>query len=365
LTSRRLRIATVVGARPQFVKAAVISRRLRDAQFRNVDETLIHTGQHYDDNMSGSFFRELAIPEPHLNLGVGSGPHGAQTGAIMAGLERLLPELRPDLILVYGDTNSTLAAALVAAKAAIPLAHVEAGLRSRRPGMPEEINRVVTDRLSQQLFCPTDAARRNLEREGCEGIVHVVGDVMYDSFLHYRRISASPDILQHWKLAPHRYLFATVHRAENTDDPHRLGAIMAGLTAIAKQVPIVVSLHPRTRKAIDQINLPDLKDLTILDPQPYLTTLTLVSHAITVATDSGGLQKEAYFSAVPCVTLREETEWIETLGDDWNRLACPGRDDIGAIVQAAMDMPREPAPRAIFGDGDAAGRILETLAALR
>lgn len=352
---------TVVGARPQFIKAAVVSRRLRDSRFAHIQESIVHTGQHYDDNMSDAFFRELGIPEPAVNLGVGSLPHGAQTGAIMAGLERIMTNLQPDLVLVYGDTNSTLAAALVAAKSTALLAHVEAGLRSHRRAMPEEVNRVVTDHLSDHLFCPTDAARVELRREGVVAGVHVVGDVMYDSFLYHRdKAQIDPFLSQHG-LARRRYIFATAHRAENTDDPRRLAALLAGLGDAARDIQIALALHPRTRDIIAKHGLRLPTGIVVLEPQPYIRTIGLLSAAAVVATDSGGLQKEAFFAGVPCVTLREETEWIETLSDGWNRLAPPGDGDIGTALRSAAGLPRDKPPPQLFGDGDAAARILEAL----
>lgn len=359
-----MRIATVVGARPQFLKAATIARRLRDPAFSGIDEVIIHTGQHYDDNMSGSFFRELDIPSPGFNLRIGSGRAGAQTGAMMAALETCLDDLKPDLVLVYGDTNSTLAAALVAAKAGLPLAHVEAGLRSFRRAMPEEINRVVTDRLSDHLFCPTKASVNNLATEGRRENVHLVGDVMFDAYRHTMSHIDTVQVLNKFGLAPRGYVMATVHRAENTDDPGRLAGIIRSLAEIAEELPVLLPLHPRTQAALDHSGL-STGAIRLCDPLGHGNMMALLSQAAALATDSGGLQKEAYFAVVPCITLRDETEWIETLDSGWNRLAPPSgkkgdntiRDTIlGAIRQHPGETPPE-----VYGDGDAAGKILRLL----
>lgn len=354
------RIVTIVGARPQFIKAAALSRRL--AGFPGLEEAIIHTGQHYDDNMSDAFFRELGIPAPVLNLGAGGGGQAAQTGAIMVGLEQAFAQLRPDIVLVYGDTNSTLAAALVSAKVPLPLAHIEAGLRSFRPGMPEEVNRVVTDRLSHWLFCPTETACVNLRAEGRAGDVHQVGDIMYDCFLHQRRQTDDGAVLARLGLVAKGYVLATLHRAENTDDPARLAALVAGLGRVGARVPVLLPLHPRTRGALERAGLALPAGIRVVEPQPHGVTLALAANACAVATDSGGLQKEAFFAATPCVTLRDETEWVETLTQGWNRLAPPDDGAVEAALDAAMAL-RAAAPPPVFGDGDAAGRILAVLEA--
>lgn len=357
-----LHIVTVVGARPQFVKAAALTRRIAD--FPNLRESVIHTGQHYDHAMSGQFFAELGMPEPVANLEVGSGSHGSQTGMVMSRLEQVLPDLAPDVVLVYGDTNSTLAAALVAAKMGVTLAHVEAGLRSFRRAMPEEVNRVVTDRLADLMFCPSQLAATYLEREGKHAGVHVVGDIMVDSFLHQRAQPEAASACARLGLDPGRFLLATVHRAENTDDPARLASIMAALTRVGADLPVVLPLHPRTRKAAEAAGV-SLDGIRILDPLSYGTTVGLTAAAAAVATDSGGLQKEAYFAGTPCVTLRDETEWVETLENGWNRLAPPGdAAPIVAAIQAALCFPRLAPPPPVYGQPDAAGRILSVLAGL-
>lgn len=352
-----MRILTVVGARPQFIKAAVISRRLRDPEFAALHETVVHTGQHYDPELSQVFFDDLDIGPPRHHLGVGSGSHAAQTGAIMIGLEPVIEAERPDMILVYGDTNSTLAAALVAAKAAVRLAHVEAGLRSYRRGMAEEINRVVTDRLADLLFCPTRTAVDNLAREG-RADAHLVGDVMYDGF---RREAARADrsVVERLGLTWKRYVLATVHRAETTDDPARLGAVMAGLGRAGRRTPVVLPLHPRTRAALDRSGIVPDPTVRVVPPQPYHAMLGLLEGAAAVATDSGGLQKEAAFARVPCITLREETEWQETVESGWNRLALLTVEGIDEAIAATAPPPASLPPD--YGDGDAAGRILRLI----
>ena len=314
----------------------------------------MHTGQHYDDALSGVFFRELGLRSPDHNLGVGSGPHGAQTGAMLAGIERVLLKERPDLVLVYGDTNSTLAGALAAVKLQLPIAHVEAGLRSFRRDMPEEVNRLVTDHLSDLRFAPTQAAVHNLTLEGIHTGVHFVGDVMLDALRLMMPIAARHSvILQRLGLARNSYALATIHRAANTDNADRLWEL---ITALGRVDGIIVfPLHPRTRAALDASGprcLP--QNLLVIEPVGYLDMLVLEKHACCIYTDSGGVQKEAYCLAVPCVTLREETEWVETLEDGWNLLAGV---DARAIHEAFQHRPaaREPAP--IFGRGDAGQRI--------
>ena len=316
-------VGSIVGARPQFVKAAVVSRALAAQGIR---EVLIHTGQHYDDNMSRIFFDELEIARPDHNLGIGSGPHGMQTGLMLKAIEIVLQEQRPDCVLVYGDTNSTLAGALAAAKLHIAVAHVEAGLRSFNRAMPEEINRVLTDHVASLLFAPTATAVRNLEREGIAGnAVHNVGDVMFDAALHYGRLAESRSrILAELKLTPRGYVLVTVHRAENTDDPARFRAIRAALDEIARERPVIFPMHPRTRALLETEGIDaSTGGVRLIDPVGYLDMLTLEKNAALIATDSGGVQKEAFFYRVPAVTLRNETEWVELVELGWNRLAPP------------------------------------------
>lgn len=312
-----LSIVTVVGARPQFIKAAPVARALAKAGIR---ETMIHTGQHFDAGMSDIFFDELSISPPRFHFDVHSLPHGAMTGRMLEQIEPILQAERPDWVLIYGDTNSTLAGALAAAKLHIPVAHVEAGLRSFNRRMPEEVNRVVADHLSALLFCPTQTAASNLEKEGVTKGVHVVGDVMYDATLETAaRAEAESAILQRLGLAPKTYAVATIHRAENTDDPARLDAILAWLGAQAAQTPVVFPVHPRSRKILEARGGAPAA-ITLVDPLGYIDMTRLVRNAQAVFTDSGGLQKEAYFHRVPCVTLRDETEWVETIDCGWNRL---------------------------------------------
>jgi UDP-GlcNAc3NAcA epimerase len=360
-----VKILSVVGARPQFIKAGPVSRALRSAP--GVEEVLVHTGQHYDENMSAIFFEELALPRPDLELGVGSASHAVQTGRMLEALEPVLRRERPDWALVYGDTNSTLAGALAAAKLGLPVAHVEAGLRSGNRRMPEEINRILADRCSDLLFAPTRAAVANLRREGVpEERIAAVGDVMYDAVLfHAERAEARSRALAELGLAPGGYVLATVHRAENTDDPSRLRAILDGLSAVAEELPVVLPLHPRTRARLGAEATAPAAKLRLLAPVGYLDMLMLEKHAALVATDSGGVQKEAYFQRVPCVTLRGETEWVELVELGWNRLAPPVSP--GAVrdaVRAALRAPRPAAGGASpYGDGRAAEAICRRLLA--
>lgn len=361
-----MRIATIVGARPQFIKAATVSRAIAENPLA-ITETIIHTGQHFDADMSDIFFEELGIPEPDHHLGVSGGGHGAMTGAMLEKLEPLLKEINPDWVLVYGDTNSTLAGALVAAKLHIPVAHVEAGLRSYNRRMPEEINRIVTDQLSTVLFCPTETALHNLEAEGFplrigpdakQEIVNS-GDVMFDAALFYaKRAESRSSILTLNGLKPKGYVLATVHRAENTDDPLRLLAIMEGLEATADQIPVVLPLHPRTRAAMERQGI-RVQKIQLIDPVGYLDMVVLETNASVIATDSGGVQKEAYFHGVPCVTLRDETEWTELVEAGWNRLAKPGKTNLrNVVLGAAGNYGKDLRP---YGNGNSAQRIVAYL----
>lgn len=311
------KIFTVLGARPQFIKAAPVSRALARA---GLSEVIVHTGQHFDALMSDVFFDELDIPKPAYNLEVNSLGHGAMTGRMLEKLEEAMLAEKPDMVLVYGDTNSTLAGALAGAKLNIPVAHVEAGLRSFNRRMPEEVNRVVADHVSTLLFCPTRSAVDNLRAEGVQEGVHAVGDVMFDMTLAaIERSAGRSRILEKHGLRPGGYAVATVHRAENTDDPERFARIVAWLEEAARATPVVMPVHPRTRKLFASRGI-DPAGLTLIEPVGYLDMTRLVHHAAAVFTDSGGLQKEAYFHRVPCVTLRDETEWVETIEAGWNRL---------------------------------------------
>jgi len=360
-----IRLVTVVGARPQFVKAGAVSRAIAAHNAapapRSIIEKIVHTGQHYDANMSDVFFQELGLPAPAYHLGVGSGSHGAQTGAMLAGIERVLLDERPDWVLVYGDTNSTLAGALAASKLGIPVAHVEAGLRSFNRRMAEEINRVLTDRVSTRRYCPTRRAVANLAAEGMHDGVVQCGDVMYDSVLHHAaRASAKSRVLERCGVAPREYVLATVHRAENTDDGERLGAIMAALAQA--DVPVILPLHPRTRARLGE-GAASGGSLRLIDPVGYLDMLALERHARAIISDSGGVQKEAYFFRVPCVTTRPETEWVELVEAGWNRLVDADRLRVREGIAWALDFSPPTAGDGLYGDGRAAERIVADLAA--
>ncbi len=348
-----MKIVSIVGARPQFVKAATVSRVLRrDPATR---EILLHTGQHYDDNMSEIFFRELNIPEPDYNLEVGSGSHAEQTGAMMKRIEEILLKEKPDCTLVYGDTNSTLAGALTSAKLHIPVAHVEAGLRSFNRAMPEEINRIVTDRIAGLLFAPTQTAVSHLTHEGLGDITCFTGDVMYDSVLYYKGWLLKDPEKYRTPEIPAKYMLATIHRAENTDNPVNLKNIFTAFSELNQD--IVLPIHPRTRKILQsQVSLPE--NVHIIDPVGYLQMLKLTLDATRVLTDSGGLQKEAYFLEKPCITLRTETEWVETLHDRWNIIT---GSDPGLIRQAVLSEHPTTPIRPAFGNGKAAEMILQKL----
>ncbi len=351
-----MHVFSVVGARPQFIKAAPLSVALRGRH----SEFLVHTGQHYDEDMSEVFFRQLGIPAPDVNLNVGSGGHAAQTAAMMLPLEQLMLEQKPDWVLVYGDTNSTLAAALAAAKIHLPIAHVEAGLRSYNRVMPEEINRVLTDHLSTLLFCPTQVAVANLAREGIQKGVTVTGDIMVDAVL--RNVEAAQrevDIRQQVGLEPGQdYLAATIHRPTNTDSPTALAEIMSALNAAP--LPTIFPAHPRTRKMLDTYGLVPSAQVKIVKPLGYVDMLALVDGAAALITDSGGLQKEAYILKTPCITIRSETEWVETVQSGWNRLCAADMASILAAVESAC-AARPAAHPDYYGDGHAAERIVTAL----
>jgi len=357
-----MKVLTVVGARPQFVKAAVVSRAL--ARREDVRETILHTGQHFDRALSEVFFQELGIPEPAYNLGIGGGTHGQNTGRMLEGIERVLLDERPNWVLVYGDTDSTLAGALAAVKLHLPVAHVEAGLRSFNRRMPEEINRVLTDHAADLLLAPTPTAVENLRREGLpEARVRWVGDVMYDAALHFGRLAdRASTVLERLGLEPRGYVLATVHRAENTDDPARLQAVFEGLSRVAAELPVVLPLHPRTRKALERLGWLERarERLRLIEPVGYLDMVALEKNARLIATDSGGVQKEAYFFGVPCVTLRDETEWVELVEAGWNILAPPSdAKAVADTIRAHMDS--RGAPVEAYGDGHAAERIVSEL----
>jgi UDP-GlcNAc3NAcA epimerase len=350
-----VRIVTIVGNRPQFVKAAAVSRLLRES----AEELLVHTGQHYDDELSQVFFEELGIPAPDRELGAGSGSNTEQTARILAALEPVLAELRPQLALVYGDTNSTLAGALAAAQAGVPVGHVEAGMRSFDRTMPEELNRVLTDHASALLLCSTQTAVDNLAREGVGGEAHLVGDVMADVSLAFREIAAERStIVADLGLEPRAYLAVTAHRAGNVDRPERLEALVALLEALPR--PVVFPVHPRTRARLEAAGLLDRLDgLTLVPPLGYLDFLELARNARAILTDSGGVQKEAYLLGIPCVTLRDTTEWVETVDAGWN---VPVDLDRDAALAALERTPPAERPE-LYGGGHAAERVRDAVSA--
>jgi UDP-N-acetylglucosamine 2-epimerase len=349
-----MRIVSVVGARPQFIKAAVLSAALR----REFDEVLVHTGQHYDDLMSDVFFRELGLPQPDVNLGVGSASHALQTARMLEGLEPVLLRERPDIVLVYGDTNSTLAGALTASKLRIPVAHVEAGFRSYERDLPEETNRVLTDHVASYLFCATAKAVECLRSEGIEAGVHNVGDLMYDSVLTAlpRAEAVEKEILARHGVERQEYYLATVHRAASTDDAKVLASLLEAFGRL--DLPVVLPLHPRTRGAMDAAGLMVVPNVRVSEPVSYVEMLALEHNARAILTDSGGVRREAYSLSIPCVTLRTESEWPETLDTGWDVLA---GSDVEAIVTAATRPRPDTPPPPLFGDGHAADRIVEIL----
>jgi UDP-N-acetylglucosamine 2-epimerase len=354
-----MKVVTIVGARPQFIKAAPLTKALQEA---GCQEYLVHTGQHYDYGMSQVFFDELGLPEPNINLEVGSGPHGRQTGQMLAGIEKILLTEKPDWALVYGDTNSTIAAALAAVKLHIPLAHVEAGLRSYNREMPEEHNRVLTDHCADMLFCPTQVAVDNLAKEGITKNVHLVGDTMYDAILQFGEIACKRStILKDWGLLPKKYLLATVHRQANTDDPEKLRNILSAFAQIEE--PVIFLVHPRTRQKFLEFGMdttqPKYQHLELVEPAGYLDMLMLEQSARAILTDSGGIQKEAYWFGVPCITLREETEWVETVQAGWNILTGTEADRVIRALNSFINLPAEY-PK-LYGDGHSARRIVEIM----
>ncbi|HDP70012.1 MAG TPA: UDP-N-acetyl glucosamine 2-epimerase [Actinobacteria bacterium] len=382
-----MKVASIVGARPQFIKAVPISKEIR----KNHREILIHTGQHYDEEMSAIFFEQLGIPEPDYNIGVGSASQGKQTADMLAGIEEVILAEKPDIVLVYGDTNSTLAGALVAAKLNIPLAHVEAGLRSFDKSMPEEVNRILTDHVSDYLFCPTQTAIDNLRNEGftnvfnegkfvsesCDSpfptphlpavrhgspLVCNVGDVMFDTAIYFGKVAENKsDILDKLGLNKKEYLLATIHRASNTDNIDNLSQIVEAFCNLNNET-LIFPVHPRTRKSLDDngllSNLNDSKNVKLIDAVGYLDFLMLEKHAKKILTDSGGVQKEAYFFKVPCITLREATEWVETVEDGWNILVGTNHK---VILEAVESFWPDGSQRQVFGDGHTAEKIVKIL----
>ena len=353
-----MKIITIIGARPQFIKAAPVSRAL--SATGSLQEIIIHTGQHFDDNMSRVFFDQMQIPRPDYNLAVHNLPHGAMTGRMLEAIEKVLTDEMPDYVLVYGDTNSTLAGALAASKLHIPVAHVEAGLRSFNMKMPEEVNRILTDRISSKLFCPTHTARENLLKEGFEDFkaqILVTGDVMYDAALMFSEKSVKPGGIT----VPDNFLLATVHRQENTDDLSSLGSIIKSLNDISRHATLVFPVHPRTKNILESKDLPPLsKEIICTSPLGYLEMLWLLKNCEMVVTDSGGMQKEAYFFGKPCITLREETEWTELVDAGYNKIC---GNDQASIINAFDHFRRnkisfEPG---LYGNGNAATKIAQAL----
>ncbi|WP_068964041.1 UDP-N-acetylglucosamine 2-epimerase (non-hydrolyzing) [Desulfosporosinus sp. BG] len=350
-----MKIVTVLGARPQFIKAAPLSEALS----KKHEEKIVHTGQHYDYQMSDVFFEELGIPKPDYFLGVGSKQHGAQTGEMLTGVEEVLLKEKPDWVLVYGDTNSTLAGALAAAKLHIPIAHVEAGLRSYNRQMPEEVNRVLTDHLSTLLFCPTDQAVKNLRQEGLTAGVVRTGDVMADALYYHARRAEDRNIAENLRYKRKSYLLATVHRAENTDNPSRLEGIIKAFAQIDGQ--IVLPLHPRTKKLLLSCQMSIPENVEVIEPVGYLEMILLEKEAELILTDSGGVQKEAYLWQVPCVTLRDETEWVETVHTGWNTLAGANTEEIVAAVARYRKNSLPPYLENLYGNGRASEEIVEAM----
>jgi UDP-GlcNAc3NAcA epimerase len=366
-----MKILTVLGARPQFIKAAAVSRAItkhRAADNKEIEEIIVHTGQHYDANMSDIFFDELEIPKPNYRLECGGVGHGCMTGQMLERIEKIILTEKPNWVLVYGDTNSTLAGALAASKMHIPVAHVEAGLRSYNMAMPEEINRVLTDRVSNYLFCPTDTAVQNLKKEGFPHPtttkevqkIFQIGDVMYDATLFYRERAKKQVSLNRWNLEDKEFALCTIHRAENTDEPSRLKSIFQALHQINKKVPVILPMHPRTKKIIEKSSFSNLlTNLKIVEPLSYLETQRLEMDAKAILTDSGGMQKEAYFHKIPCITFRDETEWVETVNSGWNTL-------VGASTEKilkAVDESTIPTEQILcYGDGHSACKMIQWLA---
>lgn len=349
-----MKIITVIGARPQFIKAAVISRIVR--QTPGVEEIILHTGQHYDHNINDIFFEELNIPAPKYNLNIGSDNHGAQTAKMLAGIESILLNEKPDWVLVYGDTNSTLAGALAAVKLHIPVAHVEAGLRSFNRKMPEEINRIMTDSVSDLLFAPTETAVTQLEKEDRKSVTFFTGDVMYDSVLYYKNMIEAQDQSSLPFYCPKEYYLATIHRAENTDDPITLKKIFSTLNDFP--FPVVLPIHPRTRHKLESYDIIPGGNIIVTEPVGYLHLLELILRAKKVVTDSGGVQKEAWFLNTPCVTIREETEWIETLQGNCNILCGTSHEK---ILKALDIHPDSQYSKNAFGDGQAGQKIIDLM----
>ncbi len=353
-----MKLITIIGARPQFIKAAAVSREI--AQHKNIEEIIIHTGQHFDANMSEIFFEQMKIPEPDYNLEINSLTHGAMTGRMIERIEEVLLKEQPDWVLVYGDTNSTIAGSLAAKKLHIKVAHVEAGLRSFNRNMPEEINRILTDKISDILFCPTDTAVQNLQNEGIgrNSLAQIVksGDVMQDVAIFYSNLAQKPDFE-----LPEKFILSTIHRAENTDDPKRLTSIFNALSEISNDIPIILPLHPRTKKIISNSQLKTQNSkLIIIKPIGYLQMIYLLQNCSLVMTDSGGLQKEAFFFEKPCVTLRDETEWVELVDNGFNKIVGADENKIISGYQEMIQIKNNYNIN-LYGNGEASKKIISEL----
>lgn len=351
-----MKLVTIAGTRPQLVKVAAVSRKIREV----FEEVLINTGQHYDYNMAGVFFEQLNIPKPDYDLGIGSMSHGKQTGNMMMKIEEVIEEERPDGVVVYGDTNSTLAGALVASKLHIPVFHIEAGLRSYNKAMPEEINRVMTDHISELLLAPTGLAVQNLKKENISNGVYQVGDVMYDAVLYNMQIAETKHSIEDYKLEPNKYILGTIHRAENTDSKERMQNIVEAFINLNEQV--FLPLHPRTKNKLVQYHLLEelegSENITIEEPVSYLEMLLLEKNAKAIVTDSGGVQKEAYFAKVPCFTLRDETEWVETVETGWNQLIDPVEQNLADLM---INFKPKEYKENLYGDGKAGEKITKLI----
>lgn len=351
-----MKVLTIIGARPQFIKAAVVSRAFKEHR-PDVQEIIVHTGQHYDANMSDVFFDELEIPKPDYNLGIGGGTHGQNTGRMIEKLEGLMMEVQPLWVLVYGDTDSTLAGTLAAAKLHIRVAHVEAGLRSFNRRMPEETNRVLTDHIAEILFAPTETGRQNLLNEGiAEEKIKLVGDVMYDASLFYKETARKPQLPAELDIKGGDFVLCTIHRAENTDAPQRLKNIFQGLCESGER--IILPLHPRTRAKITDYGIAIPENMWVIDPVGYLEMVWLEANCRLVSTDSGGVQKEAYFFGKPCVTMRDETEWVELVEAGWNRLVGA---DASAIVEAITESATGQLNQTLYGNGHTGNDVVSSL----
>lgn len=361
-----IKIATIIGARPQFIKAGSVSREI--AKHKEIKEIIVHTGQHYDANMSDIFFDEMQIPKPNYFLGIGGKSHGAMTGQMIEKIEEVALKEKPDWIMVYGDTNSTLAGAIVASKLHIKLAHIEAGLRSFNMKMPEEVNRILTDRVSTILFCPTETAVKNLKAEGFpftlsnnnQQLITNVGDVMQDGAIFYKNLAVKPSVIQNSKLNIQNYILCTIHRAENTDDETRLKSIFEALNEIAKEKQVILPLHPRTKNILNNLKL-NIKNLTLIEPVGYLEMVWLIDNCDFVMTDSGGLQKEAYFFEKQCITLRDETEWVELVECGANTLVGADKYKIVEAYRNNTEFNRENSKLDLYGGGKASENIIKEL----